>query len=77
MPDRQITPADPAEREALPAPRLADAVPFFAEIEPAKNPVRMCLQDDGRKVLGELARLLRLQDVSVRQMARGTGAGRG
>ena len=33
-------------------PRVAEPAPLFAEVEPAKNPVRLCLQDDGRKVLG-------------------------
>ncbi len=43
----------PADPELAPAPRPAvDAVPLYAEIEPARNPTRLCLQDDGRKVLG-------------------------
>src|SRR5579862_7091530 len=46
----------PAEPEAAPAPRpAADIVPLYAHVETAKNPVRLCLQDDGRKVLGWVA----------------------
>jgi S-adenosylmethionine decarboxylase len=36
-----------------------------------------CGAIDGPKVISELVLLLRLESVSVRQMARGTGAGRG
>jgi alpha-2-macroglobulin len=45
-------PAAPAPSELAPMPRVAEPAPLFAEVEPAKNPVRLCLQDDGRKVLG-------------------------
>ena len=45
-------PAKPGPAEPAPMPRLAEPAPLFAEVEPAKNPVRLCLQDDGRKVLG-------------------------
>ncbi len=51
MPSRQAV-SNPSKTEAGPMPRLADPTPLFADIEPAKNPVRLCLQDDGRKVLG-------------------------
>lgn len=40
-------PADPA-----PMPRSAEPAPLFATLEPAQNPTRLCLQDDGRKVVG-------------------------
>src|SRR5258708_9336256 len=46
------TAAKPAEPELGPMPRSADPVPLYAEVEPAKNPIRMMLQDDGRKVVG-------------------------
>jgi alpha-2-macroglobulin len=45
-------PAKPGITESGPMPRVAEPTPLFAEIEPAKNPLRLCLQDDGRKVLG-------------------------
>src|SRR5436305_11012761 len=45
-------PAKPGMTEPGPMPRLAEPTPLFTEIEPAKNPIRLCLQDDGRKVLG-------------------------
>ena len=45
-------PAKPGMTETGPMPRLAEPASHFAEIEPAKNPIRLCLQDDGRKVLG-------------------------
>lgn len=44
--------AKPGDLETLPTPRLAEPTPLFADIEAAKNPIRLCLQDDGRKVLG-------------------------
>jgi alpha-2-macroglobulin len=44
--------AKPAEAEPAPMPRLAEPVPLYADTEPARNPVRLSLQDDGRKVLG-------------------------
>jgi uncharacterized protein YfaS (alpha-2-macroglobulin family) len=44
--------SNPAKPEAGPMPRVAEPTPLFADIEPAKNPIRLCLQDDGRKVLG-------------------------
>lgn len=44
--------SNPATTEAGPKPRLAEPTPLFASIEPAKNPIRLSLQDDGRKVLG-------------------------
>ncbi len=53
IPSRQvISNAAKPEAETAPMPRLAEPTPLFAEIEPAKNPIRLCLQDDGRKVLG-------------------------
>src|SRR5262245_6347497 len=42
----QLTAAKP---EAGPMPR---PVPLFAETEPAKNPIRLHLQEDGRKIHG-------------------------
>ena len=45
-------PAKPDTTEPGPMPRIAEPTPLFAEIEPAKNPVRLSLQDDGHKVLG-------------------------
>lgn len=53
-PSRQVisNAAKPGDPETLPTPRLAEPTPIFADIEAAKNPIRLCLQDDGRKVLG-------------------------
>lgn len=42
----------PAEPEVAPMPRSAEPFPLYADVEPAKNPTRLCLQDDGRQVLG-------------------------
>src|SRR5262249_23480543 len=56
----------PAGSEAGPMPRLAEPAPLFAEIVPAKNPVRMCLQDDGRKVLGWISGTIDYEGMPVR-----------
>src|SRR5262245_45841080 len=56
----------PAGTELGPKPRLADPAPLFAVVEPAKNPVRLCLQDDGRKVLGWLSGTIDYEGLPVR-----------
>jgi hypothetical protein len=63
----RVTPtaAEPGKSELAPVPRLADIVPLYAETEPAKNPVRLSLQDDGRKVLGWISGNLDLRDRPV------------
>ena len=47
MPHKQASSgeAEPSNPKAAPAP-------LYADIEPARNPRRLCVQDDGRKVLG-------------------------
>src|SRR5689334_21371495 len=53
MPQNQASgEAKPGTPEATAKPRPADPPPLYADIEPAKNPRRLCVQDDGRKVLG-------------------------
>ncbi len=42
----------PAVAELAPMPRSMEAVSLYPEVTLAKNPVRLCLQDDGHKVLG-------------------------
>ena len=49
-----------------PEPRLVEPTPFFAAIVPAKNPVRLCLQDDGQKVLGWVAGTDNYQEPGLR-----------
>jgi len=46
------TAAKPAEPELAPQPRVVEPVAYYADLEPAKNPARLCLQDDGNKVVG-------------------------